>query len=771
MQSGPGFICRFICAATVFLTALTFVLPGNAQASRPAEAPADVSFTIRFKTGKTQFYQGELITIEMLFSSKTSGVYQLAGATYDRSGRFGMDSFHVEPSNGVADPTAEYFNSIPMAFSGGGLSPMGIILSEKPYVIERDLNELVRFDQPGHYRLYVTNQRVGKPVMQGRTRSVQWFQVASNTIEFDVVKPDPNWQAQQIQEASAAIAKGHDDHLTCRTLRFMNSAAAETEMIRLYSSACGFDFELGLVGSPRRAAIIEAMETQLAAPDYAVAGGFIHTLSSLRFMREHPEPLPYEVTDDPERLKALRALGQKRRDDYEEILMHYARQLAATVSRKTRSARAISLDTLLSIDNSFRNQKSGESNLAVDQLIASLPDLFFELPRDRQNTLLGSLWPRLRSPAMLPVLRQLLVEPAKPADARNDLRSIALRRLYELSPDEGRNLILREMKIVPHRVDERVLQILPDTELAEVDQMLTDALAKTKEPDFTVVADYADLIARYATANSLARVKTAIDDKIGTMACAPQTSLLIYFLRTDPDYGAAALERALGARGEGRSGCYRMTFEDLGRRYMSPAIETSALQHLDDPDRNVAIQAIELLRQKGSAKAEKPLLDRLERWHTEWQTRADEVQPQIANGMVAGEPMNFELQLARTLVSATAWTLDAEQLKHIEDLCLTPNGREAVQAAIKTVNDRTIDVSMWLSDDFHLNVTLGNYQTDSIEQLKIKLSTMPKDSHFVWKCFAQDPQAGTRLFQELKNFLAERGMTLDKPDEKSKETP
>src|SRR5262249_39650355 len=150
---------------------------------------------------------------------------------------------------------------------------------------------------------------------------------------------------------------------------------------------------------------------------------------------------------------------------------------------------------------------------------------------------------------------------------------------------------------------------------------------------------------------------------------------------------------------------------------------------LDDADRTVAIQAIVLLRQKGSAKAEKPLLDRLERWHAQWQTRAEEVQPQIANGMVAGEPMQFELDLVRALVSATAWTADAEELKRIEELCLTPNARQEVQSAIKALDDRTIDIMMSSSDDFPFNITIGQYHTDSIDQLKARLATMPKGTH------------------------------------------
>ena len=37
--------------------------------NQPNDIPPGVSFTVRLKDGKTQFYQGELITIEMLFSS------------------------------------------------------------------------------------------------------------------------------------------------------------------------------------------------------------------------------------------------------------------------------------------------------------------------------------------------------------------------------------------------------------------------------------------------------------------------------------------------------------------------------------------------------------------------------------------------------------------------------------------------------------------------------------------------------------------------------
>jgi len=735
----------------------------SAQSNQSADAPPDVSFTIRFKNGKTRFYQGELITIEMLFASKTAGIYPLYGGTYDRSGRFEADKFHVDPANGVVDPTAEYFRSSVFGFFGGGLSPFGITLAEKPYVIERDINELVRFDQPGHYRLYVTNERVSRQVT-ARPRKLQSLTTTSNTIEFDVLPADAKLQEQIIREAAQRIKdSGGSARDDCRTLRFMNSAAAEAEMLQLYPSACAGEFQLGLVGSPRRSALIDVMEAQIGAPDYPVTSAFIGTLASLAFMNENPEPLPPYEPNDPEKVKTYLALAQKRRDAFQDTVTRYTRQVAATAARKTKSARAMTINTLLEFASGSRGAKFREDGAALDQLFASLPEMFFELPAERQYSLLSMYWKRIAGAAMLPVLRQIIAKPSPTSNPATDLHGIALKRLYQLSPEEGRRLVLQAMKTGPQRTRANLWHILPDAELPEVDQIVADELAKSPAgSEFQVVDEYSDLIARYASANSLARVKAAAAGRFeGKMNCQTQAALLAYFLRVDLEYGAAAFEQVLAydrvTRGYPCGG-----LEDVGRQFMSPELEDIAIEHLADTNQGVAIQAIVLLRQKGSAKAEKPLLDRLGRWHAEWQARVAEVQPQIENGVVTGEPMQLELELVRALVSGMAWTLDADQLKQIEQLCLTPDGRSEVQNAIKARDDRTIHISLSLPDDFPVSITLGNSHPESIDQLKTKLSTMSKDSHFIWQSFSQDDEAEARLFEEVRSFLAKRGMTLER---------
>jgi hypothetical protein len=277
-----------------------------------------------------------------------------------------------------------------------------------------------------------------------------------------------------------------------------------------------------------------------------------------------------------------------------------------------------------------------------------------------------------------------------------------------------------------------------------------------------VIAEYGRLIARYASSDSLPRIKTATADKIGGMACDIQSSLLAYFLRVDPDFGAATLEQALAERKD--TGCFRSEFGQVGRLFMSPRLEEIAAGHLNDSDRTVAIQAAALLGARGSAAAEKQLWNRLEQWHAQWQGREEQVQPRIENGLMAEEPAQFEVELVRALVHADAWVADIDKLKRIEQLCLTPVGRQEVQSAIREWSNPSINVSFDLMDDSPQSFTICQYRTESISKLKKKLTQFPRGPSFIWKPERTDPQTEEQLFQDLKHFLADRGMTLEKPE-------
>lgn len=60
---------------------------------------------------KTKFRAGELIPLELEFTSATPDRYQINLATYDRSGRMSYEQFLLDPKEGTSDPLELYFNS------------------------------------------------------------------------------------------------------------------------------------------------------------------------------------------------------------------------------------------------------------------------------------------------------------------------------------------------------------------------------------------------------------------------------------------------------------------------------------------------------------------------------------------------------------------------------------------------------------------------------------------------------------------------------------
>ena len=62
--------------------------------------PDGLVFALKLKDNKTQFHMGEIIRLELSFSSTRPDTYVMNTASYDRGGRLGIDRF-------VLDPTAE----------------------------------------------------------------------------------------------------------------------------------------------------------------------------------------------------------------------------------------------------------------------------------------------------------------------------------------------------------------------------------------------------------------------------------------------------------------------------------------------------------------------------------------------------------------------------------------------------------------------------------------------------------------------------------------
>jgi hypothetical protein len=105
---------------------------------------------LELKCGKEpcKFQMGEVIPIELSFTSSVAKRYHINMARSDRSGRMHWEEFRVRPQEGARDPL-----QINFAFGalGGGLTTIRL-LGPEPESVKLTLNEWVRFDRPGAYR-------------------------------------------------------------------------------------------------------------------------------------------------------------------------------------------------------------------------------------------------------------------------------------------------------------------------------------------------------------------------------------------------------------------------------------------------------------------------------------------------------------------------------------------------------------------------------------------------------------------------------------------
>ena len=108
-----------------------------------AQNPADISFTLNAKGGKTVFRLGEPVFVELGFQSPTSGRYQVitdpSQRVHLRSVRV-YDQFRWEPSGYVVDPLREQTRLVEALF---GPPPRLAPVTASPVVIQQVVNDCV----------------------------------------------------------------------------------------------------------------------------------------------------------------------------------------------------------------------------------------------------------------------------------------------------------------------------------------------------------------------------------------------------------------------------------------------------------------------------------------------------------------------------------------------------------------------------------------------------------------------------------------------------
>lgn len=93
-----GIVFLVLCAFCVFTS------PDFARSQTPEQDETEgPQVELRVSTSTATFYLGEVIPLDLAFSSTTPKRYQINLARYDRSGRMDYEQFNVEPKDGTRD--------------------------------------------------------------------------------------------------------------------------------------------------------------------------------------------------------------------------------------------------------------------------------------------------------------------------------------------------------------------------------------------------------------------------------------------------------------------------------------------------------------------------------------------------------------------------------------------------------------------------------------------------------------------------------------------
>jgi hypothetical protein len=554
----------------------------DAHAKFFATNPSGLSLTLQMD--RSAFYMGERLRVALEFRNTSAISYHIETRGYDRSGRLDDPRFCVEgPEHGFTDPLGVYFATF--GGIGGGLGGYENLPPQGRFSMSFDLNEWVRFDLPGRYRVYCRTWRADP-----NDRVLNPVPLCSPILTFEILGPNRGWTASKVQSAVDKL-RSPDNQVRregARDLRFlavpraMAPLAALLDDDRLRGEAL-----FGLVGSRDSSRARDALLQRLRRPSTVITHNYLNALAIVSAWPETPV-----LSVDSNDTEALRQQYERLHRVQEAALKPLLAELAAAVPHKKGRAQAMASLVLL------------ERGVDSPPLRQTLAQVFRDLTSEEQCDVLEDRWEQVRCPAFQTTFERILSEPEVYEHYYfGGIRTFAVYRYLDLQPQKARDLILRDIRRPHPLFGGRAFMSLPDKALPELDEIF---LANLKERD----RDYDKLpllIERYATQRILPDV-IALYRKDAERWSGEIISgcVLRYWIKHDPEAGLAAVRRAVLCRRSVQS--YKGILSDVLSPYYSPEAEDLALSFLDDTDGDVVRDVFRLFEKHGSPAIANPLL-------------------------------------------------------------------------------------------------------------------------------------------------------------------
>lgn len=679
----------------------------------------DVKLQIGTEEQKHEFHIREPIHLQLVFTSSRSDTYQvLAGRSrLNRRQNGGFEEVTISPEDGWEDPWGNYrapdFGITSLRQYYVALSPAQSASVSFP------LQEYVRFLEPGRYQIRVRSTRVRMLRDRGGSEPVS---VLSNPIFLTIVAATPQWEREQLEQASTDLRKGSAGSVesVCERLSTLDTKAAIAALIELLPDhgECSQD---DLLHSSQREYILKTLQQRFEDPTRS-SGWVLSTLAMMKAAQSGPQD----------------QFGNRQLEIQHEL----AEQLFNDLPAKEESARAATVSFLL---NESLSGWRDQDKTWIQRFFELAVEMFPDLTSYGQNILLSARWDLVKGPNMLPPLRTYL-SGSRPRD--ND--EFALYRLFELSPDEARAIILDDIRRPSPRFQVRALEVLPDKELPKLDETLADRLqpgAGVRDLERT-----AGLLQRFASAAILPKVISFYDQDTTHSSCEMQNSLLAFMVRTQPAYALSRIRDALGVRTE--SMCFKNLLSNVSALEPSPELQSLAIEFLDDPDPQVEASSASALSKVGDNTGKDALWARFQKWHDKWVSHEDELIRPTANIFQTDAPLGETL--FRTLISADNWVLTNAELDRLSSLAI---GNQSTRYLLDEARRRPVFVSIFI-DAMNKRLQVGSYECRSMEPFMHKIDQYPDGTVFA----ASDPSTGNAAYakrmHDLSESLSKRGKQL-----------
>jgi hypothetical protein len=642
-----------------FLIITIFFSVGRTNAQNAAVDPArDVKFQISTAGGKTIYRIGEPVKLILSYTTAQSGyaVEQYPSPQFD--------DVIITPTEGVYD----WLYRVNRLYSYDDVS-YNAKLSETPVNIEITVNNLVRFDKPGKYKIKVVSRRVWRPTKGDSFRSHP-VPLLSNEIGLEMkemFEAEEQAEVKRIANLMDSAGNLNQHQLYKRELDYLTGDVSTAEKVRrflkppVYGGVTWLDSGTGLNIARNKELAIKLLEEAFRDPNREVNEYLVGELVHLRLLLEDEQ--------QPSQAKDYWNLSKERATRTAELSKTYYAELLESLRTRAGKSQIAAAKTIF-----VKLPKDDASSNAYNLTKTFLLEKFDELTPYQQVELLDRFWDKIKTPTLIPSLEKILAG-KEPTPAWR-VRETAFKRLIELDPLRARPFIINEIRDSSSVMNPETFEKFGEKSLPETDDALLDQITKLasttnniRSPQWLNLKFKLNLAARFAGGKIYPQMLD-IYKKYGVNWSYDLNALLLSYLAKYNDKEAIPLieEKLSKAKNMGGSS----VLSDLTKTNFTRGIEKLLQKRLQSDEQETATWAAYFLSKYGSKENKTLIEKRYNRWLAVWKNRRAELENPNAPPEVKSQPM-FQINMLNALIRTDKWDLSETEVYRLKLTCLTAN--------------------------------------------------------------------------------------------------